>query len=351
VEPLGEKPFDDLVGLTGPSDKALAVMDEATRAEAVSATRSCKVTIDFASNAPILGFSLQRRCSEEEPWPKPTTELAGTLTECATLVGKLRIAADQIPGKLAHNATVDRCPWVRCRNLRALLSHHRESAIVDELVPAALRDPHPAVRAWATTFAGGDDAFAELSRFSMDDEAPGGLRADALGYLVQKFPLARVRALIASAFASECEALCQRAIKAAAESGDAELVTALCNLAKDTYYEHRELIIRWLVDSGAPSVEPALLELIACRRPASALPALAAIGAIGTERSVGPLLELLSEEGLGSAARAALRQIQARTKTLDGGRLSIAAPAPEAGAVSMAGEAGDLALAPPDRKS
>jgi len=126
---------------------------------------------------------------------------------------------------------------------------------------------------------------------------------------------------------------------------------ALCHLAKKTSYENRQLIIRGLVDSGVSCVEPALLDLIACRRPASALPALAAIGAIGTDRSVGPLLELLSEEGLGSAARAALRQIRARTKTLDGGRLSIVAPAAEAGAVTVAGEAGDLALASREHKS
>lgn len=66
---------------------------------------------------------------------------------------------------------------------------------------------------------------------------------------------------------------------------------------------------------------------------------------------MGPLLELLSEERLGSAAQAALRQIQARTKTLDGGRLSIVEPAPESGAMSVAGEAGDLALARPEHKT
>ena len=73
VEPLGEKPFDDLVELTGPRDRALALMDQDTRAATVSATRGCKVTIDFGSDTPILGFSLQRRCSEKEPWRAPNS--------------------------------------------------------------------------------------------------------------------------------------------------------------------------------------------------------------------------------------------------------------------------------------
>jgi hypothetical protein len=346
LAPFGDDAFDNLVQVTGPAGKALAIMDGDTRAAVVRAAASRKISIDFASDSPTVFISQQHKRSNKQPFAKATDALAHTIRGCADLVGKLRIAPDQIPEKLAHNATRDRYPWVRCRNLHALVHNYRESEIVPEAVAAALGDPSRAVRAFATTFAGGETAFAQLSRFVTDEAAPDDLRAEALNYLVLRFSPARVRALIIGGLSSACAAVKKVACKAAAESGDPELVAAVCALAKGAVCEDRELIMRWLVDSDAPCVEPALLDLIACRRPDAALPALEAVGAIGTERSVGVLLDLLSDAALQGAARRALQRIQARTKALDDGRLSLAAPEPQAGAVSLAGEQGALALAP-----
>ena len=139
------------------------------------------------------------------------------------------------------------------------------------------------------------------------------------------------------------------ALKAAATSGDAALVNLVCNLIKRGRFERCERIVQWLASSKADCIEPALLDLIATGQSASALPALEAIAATGTERSVGALLGLLGGR-FGMAARAALAQIQARTHAVDAGRLSIAPQGAESGAVSLAGNQGEIEVLPPQRK-
>jgi len=79
------------------------------------------------------------------------------------------------------------------------------------------------------------------------------------------------------------------------------------------------------------------------------LAALKALGEIGTQKALPALFDLESDARLGEAATASLRQIQARERIGGAGRLSLAAPAPQAGAVSLAESAGALELAT-DRK-
>jgi hypothetical protein len=264
---------------------------------------------------------------------------------CCQLAKKLRIAPDRVVACLKQNATKDPSPWVRCRNLQVLIEHCHDDAGLPAIIATAMHDEVQAVRAIASTFAGGKIAFRELSTLLANAKGPDWLRADALDYLVQHFPMPEVRSLVETALASSCEPLRTVAVKAAATSGDESLVKLVCNMIKQGRFERCEPVVQWLASSKADCNETALLDLIASGQTAYAMPALAGIGAVGTERSVGVLLGLFGGR-FGIAARAALGRIQARSTAIDTGRLSIAPQDAEAGAVSLAGKPGELEVLP-----
>jgi hypothetical protein len=349
LPPLGDTPFDKVVRLAGSPTRTTAIMDQSTRAEVMAAIGGWQTLICLDADSPSFFLRDVHRCSIEQPLPIPSADMAQAIEGSCRLAQKVSIAPDQVLPGLRQNASKDPSPWVRCRNLQVLIEHYRDDAGLPGIIATAMHDEHQAVRAIASTFAGGQTAFRELSSLLAHAKGPDRLRADALDYLVQHFPMPQVRSLVETAVASSCEPMRTVALKAAATSGDAALVHLVCSMIKKGRFEHCERIVQWLASSKADCIEPALLDLLATGQSASALPALEAIAAIGTERSVGALLGLLGGR-FGMAARAALDQIQARTKAIDAGRLSIVPQDAESGAVSLAGSQGEIEVLPPQRK-
>jgi len=349
LPPLGDTPFDKVVRLAGSPTRTTAIMDQSTRAEVMAAIGGWQTLICLDADSPTFFLRDVHRCSIEQPLPIPSADMVQAIEGCCGLAKKLRIAPDQVLPGLRQNASKDPSPWVRCRNLQVLIEHYRDDAGLPGIIATAMHDEHQPVRAIASTFAGGQTAFRELSSLLAHAKGPDRLHADALDYLVQHFPMPEVRSLVETALASSAEPLRAVALKAAATSGDAALVHLVCNLIKKGRFERCERIVQWLASSKADCIEPALLDLLASGQSALALPALEAIGSIGTERSVGALLGLLGGR-FGMAARAALAQIQARTHAVDAGRLSIAPQGAESGAVSLAGNQGEIEVLPPQRK-
>ncbi len=350
LPPLGDAPFDKVVRLAGSPTHTAAIMDSGTRAEVMAATCGWETLISLDADAPRFSLRDTHRCSIEQPLPIPSSDMVQAIAGCCRLAGKLRIAPDQVLPRLIHNASKDPSPWIRCRNLQVLIEHYRDDAGLPGIIASAMHDEQQVVRGIASTFAGGQTAFRELSSLLAHAKAPDGLRADALDYLVQHFPTAEVRPLIETAAASSCERLKLVALRSAAMSGDASLVNLVCNLIKNGRLERCERIVQWLASSKADCIEPALLDLIASKQPDSVVPAIEALGAIGTERSVSALLGLFGGR-FGMAARAALAQIQARTNTIDAGRLSVVPQNTESGAVSLAGGPGEIEVLPPQGKA
>ncbi len=350
LPPLGDAPFDKVVRLAGSPTHTAAIMDSGTRAEVMAATCGWKTLILLDADAPRFSLRDAHRCSIEQPLPIPSSDMVQAIAGCCRLARKLRIAPDQVLPRLSLNASKDPSPWIRCRNLQVLIEQCREDAGLPAIIAAAMHDEQQAVRAIASTFAGGTTAFREMSTLLAHAKGPDWLRANALDYLVQHFPVPQVRSLIEAAVASSCEPLENVAVKAAATSGDETLVKLVCNLIKRGRFEHCEPVVQWLASSTADCIEAALLDLIASRQGDSTMPAIEALGSVGTERSVEVLLGLFGGR-FGMAARVALAQIQARTNTIDAGRLSIVPQNTESGAVSLAGEPGEIEVSPTKGKA
>jgi hypothetical protein len=324
-------------------------MDESTRAEVMHAVGGWQTLIFIDTDSPSFFLHDVHRCSIEQPLPIPSADMVQAIEGCCQLAKKLGIAPDRVVPCLSQNATKDPSLWVRCRNLQVLIEQFRDDAGLPAIIATAMRDEVQAIRAIASTYAGGETAFREISTFLAHATGPDRLRADALEYLVQHFPIPELRSLIETALASSCEPLKTVAVKAAATSGVEALVILVCNLIKHGRFQRCEPVVQWLASSKADCSETALLDLIASGQTAYAMPALEAIGAVGTERSVGALLGLFAGR-FGIAARAALGKIQARSTAIDAGRLSIAPQDSEAGAVSLAGKPGELELLSPQGK-
>jgi len=350
LPPLGDDAFDNVARLAGSPKLTLAILDQSTRTEVIRAIGTWEAIICFDTDPPSFFLRDFHRCSLEQPLPVPSPDLVQAIEGCCGLASSLRISPERVLPRLCDNARKDPSPWVRCRNLQVLIEHCRDAVELPDVIDAALRDEAPAVRAIASTFAGGKTAFQDLSNLLARAKGPDQLRADALDYLVQHFPFPEVRALVEPAVTSSCEPLRNTALKAAATSGDVALVKLVCNLIKKGRIDHCERVVQWLASSRADCIEPALLDLATAEHPESALPAIEAIGEIGTERSIGPLLESLSSGPLRVAARAAVAKIQARLKIVDAGRLSIAAQDSDAGAVSLAAQPGEIEVVPPQGK-
>jgi hypothetical protein len=350
LPPLGDAPFDKVVRLAGSPTRTAAIMDQSTRAEVMHAIGGWRTLIFLDTDVPSFFLRDVHRLSIEQPLPIPSADMVQAIEGCCQLAKKLRIAPDRVVPCVSQNASKDPSPWVRCRNLQVLIEQCRDDAGLPAIIATAMHDEAQAVRAIASTFAGGKTAFRELSALLAQAKGPDRLRADALDYLVQHFPVPEARPLIETALASSCEPLKTVAVKAAATSGDESLVKLVCDLIKHGRFERCEPVVQWLASSKSDCIEPALLDLLAPGQTAYAMPALEAIGAVGTERSVGVLVGLLGGR-FGMAARAALGQIQARSTAIDAGRLSIAPQDAEAGAVSLAGKPGELELLSPQGKA
>jgi hypothetical protein len=341
LPPLGDAPFDKVVRLAGSPTRTTAVMDQSTRAEVMHAIGGWQTLICLDADSPRFFLRDVHRCSVEQPLPIPSADMVQAIEGCCQLAPKLCIAPDRVVPCLVDNAAKDPSPWIRCRSLQVLIEHYRNDVGLPAVIATAMRDEQQAVRAVASTFAGGKTALRELSILLAHVKGPEWLHADALDYLVRHFPISEVRSLIETALASSCEPLKTVAAKAAAVSVDGALVNLVCDMIKHGRFERCENVVQWLASSKADCIEAALLDLVVSGQAACAMPALEAIGAVGTERSVGALLGL-SGGRFGMAARAALGKIQARSTAINGGRLSIAPHDAEAGAVSLAGKPGEL---------
>jgi hypothetical protein len=342
--------FDARVRLDGLSPKVLAVLGQDLRTRLLAVLGRWRASIAFQVPSPVLFLHRKYQRAPETGLPSPVPDLLKVVDDACALLEKLSIAPAEIPGRLAHNARHDRSPWVRCRNLHALIVHYRENPAVSAVVAEALRDSSRAVQAIAGTFAGDEAAIKRLPHIVTVEKVSEELCVTALEYLARHFPAAKIRAVILEALHASHDRVRLVALRAAAESGDAEMVNAACDRVKRAKRTEIELVMQALARTHPPCAEAAVLTLVACRDLDSTLCALDVLEQIGTERSVGPLLELVSDRILGASARAALARIQARTRGLDGGRLSLASPDPGAGAVSLAGSSGELELAPPPDK-
>lgn len=237
-------------------------------------------------------------------------------------------------------------------SLLTLLKHRDVKADFGELTYCANRHPTSAdeVRALlapacdlADALGQGDATLEELLRPAEQDPEQGVRLRCLLAILVSGEPDLRARA---AAVAQGARTAAERALGPLL-SGDRARIAALrgealhkvAALDPSTIADH-------LRRAGA---EDALMSLLGAESAELKVPAIQALGAIGTVRAVEPLLPLtegmLTSPALKQAARAAVQSIQGRLGDVSAGSLSVVDGGATAGALSVSGEAGALSEA------
>lgn len=338
VPPLGDPGFDARVSVLGDITRTLAVMDDRTRTDLRVLSRRYQATVDLTSGYPVL--SLRRYDQRSAGLPTASEEIVA-LVEGAAIVSKMRVPKGEFAARLSLNVSEDRSQWVRCRSLQLLRNEYSSSASLADGLAAAARDSSQSVRAMASVLDGDAGGLVELGRLMAREGVPEGVRITALDYAVDHFAT-EAAPVIKSALRASCESLRYRALQAAAESSHEDLVLEACRLVKGKAANHGTAFLRALIKSKPTYLENALLELTSASDEDVSKYAILALGKAGGEAAIAPLVARVSDAVLGPAARQALRQIRARTGIAHDGRLSLAAPEAETGALSLAAEGGEL---------
>lgn len=183
----------------------------------------------------------------------------------------------------------------------------------ERLLEIARTDPEPGVRCRCL--------------LTLLDQPRGDLRASAAQVASARSPMERAAA-----------ALLDGRAEAIAEV-PADALRQLAGLDPDR-------VVRALEGVGA---EDALITLLGSASTRVQIPAAQALGAFASVRAVEPLLPLteglLTDSAVKRVARAAVHDIQRRLGDVSAGGLSLAVPAPDAGALSLSAQAGALSQA------
>jgi hypothetical protein len=251
-----------------------------------------------------------------------------TLEQCLEAAQRLSLSADGALEALIVMAESDPVEEVRWRSLEVLAAQFPESDAGQRAAQALLTASDPEMRlAAAKRLEGPAAGECLLNLVSSEGCIPGKVRADALAHLLDAYLSTDQGGVIALAAQSELEPLRQVAAEAMARPPHVARVARL--LEQDS------------AGGGAltAATSAALVAMLSSGADGGPLAAARALGAVGTREAVEPLLQLAKKlapgQGLRTAARDAVRQIQARLGAGGGGGLSLASSVGLPGALSL----------------
>ena len=338
----GDTGFDDLVEVRGEPTIILALLDREIRQRVG----------EFVG----LGGSLKAgRLACSSPTSFASGEIARGLRLGLWLARELSSPGGGVCERLAHNARLDPSPGVRLWNLWQLHEKFPETPQAREASRQDLADPSPWVRLTAARFLN-DEGIETLEGLAQDRGVPESAAADAVALLAARCPVARAGPLLVAALK--------------AHSGEAR-VQAVQELGRLRYQPARKplLVLLGRADPrcaaaaaealgalGDASAEAALLKAVDSDARELRLAAIRALGVMGSVAAVEPLLAFGAGRRLDGESRQAVRDavgaIQSRLAGAEAGQVSLAAPSPGSGWLSVATlevEPGRLSLLP-DRK-
>jgi hypothetical protein len=364
---LGDPDVDDVAHFMGDPGLLLAAMSAQRRRAVLRLARVLRARADLrdlASGEDLANrHGLLVQCT-----------MAGTLiyaelltpTPDADVVEKVmrglldlvrEIDGDDTPAAqaLLANVRLDPCVQVRLRSLNLLQQrfadpaqegHHHFVAAAG----AALVDADPGVRFTATGLTTGAQARTVLEGLVRDPEVNSELRRQALRKCLGPASAVRSEALRADVHlldaALRASALRDMAGEYVKRGADQDLLRELWD--RSTHEDDAWCLGLVGTLKGEPlptNVESCLIALL--DRPSFKLGVRAAhwLGEIGTAEAIEPLLAHSGEAEYDEVARAAVREIRTRLGPVEAGRLSLAASAESAGALSMASDRGALSKA------
>ncbi len=312
----GDPLFDRNVRVQGPAALALALLNAPARQRVADLLQGVVPNLKGV----MVSASVEHGMLEVEVWDDafdPQGARLGCVLKNALAVARHLTAPEDAVRLLAGNLRKEREAGVRLQRLLTLVREFPDRLETREALLTARKDGSDEVRLRAA-LALGDEGLATLRALIEDGEsgkAGDAQAARAIATLGDLLPTARVKTLLAQALGAGRKETARACLAALGRPG--------------SRIDSEELLLRALADTEAEVAKAAAQ----------------ALGQLGTIDAVGPLREhasaLLPSE-LRTAARQAVAEIQARLTGAEPGQLTLADG--EAGALSLAGEAGGLSL-------
>jgi len=286
---VGDGAFDQAVKVQGDEAAALALLDHNTRLAFQSAVTS--------------GWSLEDGCWTLKARGRLGEELGARIEVGLSLAELTKKGQSELPRRLLALVTHDAIPSVRKRALSYLMSQYASSSATKAALEAALRDGEPAVRLMAAGRLGDLEVL------------------DALTTTIAAEPPLRVEAL---------EAMVRHG------ADDPRTQARVSEwLERDLPQLFRKIALEAVARVAVPDAEARLIEALSAPDDdlkLSAMRSLAVVGTVHAVPSLIPYRDKLLAFALKGAAKDAILAIQARVAHGD------------AGALSLAGEGGGLAM-------
>lgn len=334
----GDPRFDDAVEVMGAPSVVLALFDsplrEAAREFVALGGRFVAGRLSLVS-APGLSFDLITA------GVRLAVDIAERLTTSE---------GGGIYARLARNAREDPEPGARLSNLVCLQEQFPLVPSARDASLAALEDASPWVRLSAARFLT-HEGYGVLRALLADDAAPDDAAADAVTLLSSRLPRSEAGPLLAPILKSHTGETQRRAIESLGRLGYAAAAGPLMVILERSNPRTAAVAARALAALGHAPAERALLRAAENDAGELRVAALRALGEVGSVRAVEPLLGLLDrtrrDAGAARAIREAIAAIQARlagagagqlalaSEPEEGGRLSLAAPGPSHGDVTI----------------
>ena len=226
----------------------------------------------------------------------------------------------------------------------------------DALLAGALDDPDAGIRLRACIHRG--DASSRIAEIARETNALASTRTEALEYVERNGSRALAGKTALGCLEAAHESVRTLAAGMAGRFGVREAVPVLVARTREkTSDEEMAAVATALGELGDPEAEPALLELLerhAAGNRELRIEVVHALARVGTAASVPALRAIeggaLIAGDLERAATAAIATLQSRLEGAGAGQISIAEPADEAGALTVADTEGALSVAAAGKK-
>ena len=333
----GHPAFDYRARIFGKPEEAVALLDPATR-ELVQ-----REVVD--GGARVDGGKVSHRQRGMSGVPELVRRLVA-------LGKRLTLAPGEVPGRLARNAAEDSLSSVRLRNLTLLQERFPALNEAREASREALGSDQPNLRLAAARFLGAEGLDAAES-LAVAPEVEADLRRQALQHFFRHAEAGRAAPVLEQLAASSPPAeLLPALVEAAGKLRHVPTLERLLAQADGLGDAAAVNLAEAVAGADDAAAEDGLLRLLAREAAEVRAAAARALGQVGTVRAVEPLLALttglLASPSVKQAAREAVARIQSRLGDAEAGRLSLAVPSGDAGALSLAGDeaapGGELSL-------
>jgi HEAT repeat protein len=286
-------------------------------------------------------------------WARERMRVIARALGLTELAKRLLLRDDEIPTRLATNATSDKNPAVRLTNLRFLIKNDRGAAVATAACNQALTDPSPELRLEAAIFLG-DDGIETLMAIASETTVDQEMRIRAIRALARPFWTLRSLPLLESLLGEEQPPPVRRIaiagigsiLRGASHRPAPGTLQRLIELVADADNATAENLARTIGQIGDPAGEPGLLQLLTHKDHKVKRAAAFSLGIVGTAESVAPLLRI--GKGRNPWIKHAIARIQARLAGAGKGQLSISVPGDSSGGLSIAKDdetGGELSLA------